>query len=217
MIPGGCRRSNRDVPFGWLRLPPAGFEPTNLLTGGRFGIGCVCQFRHGGTGPGLTQGRFPGYGALRPRNVVASGLTGVKPVVNLKVNSVADHADPMEIATGVAGSVWLARNAPSHQQWASLGKRARARLISRFRLISAADRPLAKEKVRPVKGVDGVIEIKTKRPALRALAFRDGNVWFVTHIIPKPKPRRLVQEAQRCLAVRKAHHKSAETTIAIHP
>ena len=116
----------------------------------------------------------------------------------------AKEADLEKLAAGSTCSVYLARGAPSHKQWESLSDREKAGLQSRFTLISMREL-LAKDKLRPIRGSDGILEIKRKKPPLRCLAFKNDGDWFITHIIIKPKKNRVLAEARKAEMARERH------------
>lgn len=105
---------------------------------------------------------------------------------------------------------WFTSAGGAHDQFEELAVDDQARIRQRFRLVCTAAQPLPKEKFRDLG--EGIYEVKLGKPALRVLCFSEGGPsdreYFITHVIKKPKKRRLNSWIKRAKEVRTQHNET---------
>lgn len=113
----------------------------------------------------------------------------------------------VNLASGPRGEFFVARGSRALADWEGLSVQEQEKLRQRFVAICTANDMLDSRKVRMLKcKTKGIYEVKTKRPPLRAYAFRDG-CWWITHIEIKPKDSRVEEEAARAGRFRDEHNR----------
>jgi len=88
------------------------------------------------------------------------------------------------------------------QQWDTLSVEERAKLKKRFQALCMGAQ-LCQEKF--VMAANGIGYVKLKYPPFRVYMFREGNVWWVTHIERKPTKLCREIELERAATARTRH------------
>ncbi|MCH8152105.1 MAG: type II toxin-antitoxin system RelE/ParE family toxin [Planctomycetes bacterium] len=116
----------------------------------------------------------------------------------------------MLIAEGSRGVIRFARWSgarASISDWNRLDYKVRNKFQVRFQALCEHGSLPQPEQMRHLDA--GIWEFKTKRPAWRISAFREGGTWFVTHIFRKPSgKKRLSNEINKAKKARGEHLES---------